>query len=86
MARKQYTLEYIIRSSPAILFEFVTDPSKLAQWFSDTCDGNESSIVFGWSGSREQADILEFIEDEYVKYYWTDNKNKEFFSFKIYKS
>lgn len=86
MARKQYTLEYIIRSSPAILFEFVTDRSKLAQWFSDTCDGNESSIVFGWSGSREQADILEFIEDEYVKYHWTDNKDKEFFSFKIYKS
>jgi uncharacterized protein YndB with AHSA1/START domain len=86
MARKKFTIEYIVRSSPSILFEFVTEPSKLAQWFSDTCDGNDTSIVFGWSGSRELADIVEFIEDEFVKYHWKDNKKDEFFSFRIYKS
>lgn len=86
MARKKYSIEYIIRSSPTILFGFVTEPSKLAQWFSDTCDGNETTIVFGWSGSREQADIVEYIEDEFVKYHWSGNKNGEFFSFRIYKS
>jgi uncharacterized protein YndB with AHSA1/START domain len=86
MARKKFTIEYIVRSSPSILFEFVTEPSKLAQWFSDTCDGNDTTIVFGWSGSRELADIVEFIEDEFVKYHWKDNKKDEFFSFRIYKS
>jgi uncharacterized protein YndB with AHSA1/START domain len=86
MARKKFTIEYIVRSSPSILFEFVTEPSKLAQWFSDTCDGNDTSIVFGWSGSRELADIVEFIEDDFVKYHWKDNKKNEFFSFRIYKS
>ncbi len=86
MARKKFTIEYIVRSSPSILFEFVTEPSKLAQWFSDTCDGNDTTIVFGWSGSRELADIVDFIEDEYVKYHWKDNKKDEFFSFRIYKS
>jgi uncharacterized protein YndB with AHSA1/START domain len=86
MARKKFTIEYIVRSSPSILFEFVTEPSKLAQWFSDTCDGNDTTIVFGWSGSRELADIVEFIEDESVKYHWKDNKKDEFFSFRIYKS
>ena len=86
MARKKYSIEYIIRSSPTILFRFVTEPSKLAQWFSDTCDGNETTIVFGWSGSREQADIVEYIEDEFVKYHWSGNKLGEFFSFRIYKS
>lgn len=86
MPRKKFTIEYIVRSSPSILFEFVTEPSKLAQWFSDTCDGNDTTIVFGWSGSRELADIVDFIEDEYVKYHWKDNKKDEFFSFRIYKS
>ena len=86
MARKKYTNEFIIRSSPSILFEFVTDPTKLTQWFSDTCDGNDSHIVFGWGGSREEADIVEFIEDEFVKYHWKDGTKGEFFSFRIYKS
>ncbi|MFN8309041.1 MAG: START-like domain-containing protein [Chitinophagales bacterium] len=86
MARKKYSLEYIIRSSPAILFEFVTNPSNLAQWFSDTCDANDNFIAFGWGGSNEQAEILEYIQEEFVKYRWIDGKKDEFFSFRIYKS
>ena len=86
MAVKKYTLEYIVRSSPAILFDFVTNPSNLAQWFSDFCDANDNYIVFGWSGSREQAQIVEYIEDEYVKYHWMHKPAGEFFSFRIYKS
>ena len=86
MARKKFSTEYIIRSSPTILFGFVTNPSNLAQWFADFCDANDNYIVFGWSGSREQAQILEFIEDEYVKYHWIDGKKDEFFSFRIFKS
>jgi uncharacterized protein YndB with AHSA1/START domain len=86
MARKKFTLEYIVRSSPAILFSFVTNPSNLAQWFSDYCDANDNFIEFGWSGSKEKAQIMEYIEDEYVKYHWLDGQPDEFFSFKIYKS
>ncbi|MFN8277730.1 MAG: START-like domain-containing protein [Chitinophagales bacterium] len=86
MARKKYNLEYIIRSSPAILFEFVTNPSNLAQWFSDTCDANDNFIAFGWGGAKEQAEILEYIQEEFVKYRWIDGKKDEFFSFRIYKS
>ena len=84
--RKKFTVEYIVRSSPAILFGFVTNPSNLAQWFSDYCDANDNYIVFGWGGSREQAQIVEFIEDEFVKYHWMDGKAGEYFSFRIYKS
>ena len=86
MARKKFSTEYIIRSSPAILFGFVTNPSNLAQWFADFCDANDNFIVFGWGGSREQAQIVEFIEDEFVKYHWLDGKAGEFFSFRIFKS
>ena len=87
MARKQFTLEYIIRSSQAILFDFVSNPTNLAQWFSDTCDANENFIAFGWGGSIEKAEIVEYIQEDFVKYRWLDSKFKdEFFSFRIYKS
>jgi len=86
MARKQFTLEYIIRSSPAILFEFLTEPSCLAQWFADYCDASEDDYVFGWNGQFEKAEIVEMEDDEYVKYRWLKADESEFFSFRVYKS
>lgn len=86
MARKQYTLEYIIHSSPAILFEFLTQTTNLAQWFSDYCDSSGDIFIFGWGGSYQRARQLEIIEDQFVKYHWEDSSKNEFFSFKVYKS
>ncbi|HRN95658.1 MAG: START-like domain-containing protein [Chitinophagales bacterium] len=86
MARKKFTLEYIINSSPAILFEFVTDPSSLAQWFADYCDAQEDDYIFGWNGQYQKAELLEILNDDYVKYRWLDSPEDEYFSFKVYKS
>lgn len=86
MARKKFTLEYIIRSSPAILFEFLDQPSNLAQWFSDYCDSQGDIFIFGWNGAYQRARQLESIEEEFVKYHWEDSPKDEFFSFRVYKS
>ncbi|MFN8288192.1 MAG: START-like domain-containing protein [Chitinophagales bacterium] len=86
MARKQYTLEYIVHSSPAILFEFLTQTTNLAQWFSDYCDSSGDIFIFGWGGSYQRAKQIELIEDQFVKYHWEDSPKNEFFSFKVYKS
>ncbi|MFN8299576.1 MAG: START-like domain-containing protein [Chitinophagales bacterium] len=86
MARKQYTLEYIIHSSPAILFEFLTQPSNLAQWFADYCDSQGEIYIFGWGGSYQRAKQLEMVEDDNVKYKWEDSPKNEFFGFRVYKS
>lgn len=86
MARKKYTLEYIIRSSPSILFEFLTQPSNLAQWFSDYCDSQDNIYIFGWNGSFQRAKQSEWVDDEWVKFHWEDSPKDEYFSFKVYKS
>lgn len=86
MARKKFTLEYIIRSSPSILFEFLTQPSNLAQWFSDYCDSQGDIFIFGWGGSFERARQVDVVEDQSVKYHWEHANKDEFFSFRVYKS
>lgn len=86
MARKAFTVEYIIRSSPAILYNFLVQPSGLAQWFSDTCDIVDEVYSFGWNGTEAKASLLETVEDEYVAYHWEDSEEDEFFEFSIQKS
>lgn len=84
--RKRFTLEYIIRSSPAILFEFVSQPDSLAQWFSDVCDAQDDIFIFGWGADFQRARQVDLIEEESVRYHWEHGNKDEYFSFKVYKS
>jgi uncharacterized protein YndB with AHSA1/START domain len=87
MARKKFTLEYIIRSSPAILFEFCTNTSSLAQWFSEYADSNGDTYTFGWTGgSYEKAELQDWVDEERVRYHWVNAPKNEYFQFRIYKS
>lgn len=86
MAREKYVCEFMVRSSPAILYNFLTTPSGLAQWFCDTCDVNGDVYTFGWDGSFEDATIEDYEEDESVKYSWTEGNEEEYFEFVITKS
>ena len=86
MARKKFTLEYIVRSSPAILFEFVTQPSSLAQWFSDYCDAENEIYVFGWGGEYKRAKQTELEDDVSVQYRWEGGEKGEYFGFRVFKS
>jgi hypothetical protein len=49
MSKKvKYTLEYPVRCSPGILYEFLSTPSGLQEWFADKVD--ESEGVFSFHG------------------------------------
>lgn len=84
--RKSYKIEYTIKSSPAILFDFVTTPSGLVLWFADKVDINGDDITFTWNGGEENAVILEWIEEYRVRYRWEWMEEDEFFQFRIYKN
>lgn len=86
MARTKYTCEFMVRSSPSILFNFLTSSSSIAQWFCDTCDVNGDVYTFGWDGFEENAILEDSDEDRYVKFSWQDGDADEFFEFEISKS
>lgn len=87
--RVQFTCEYFFKASPAILFEFLIEPSYLGQWFADQVTEQDGIYDFNWSGSVEKARLLESSEenndtkDEYVKYEWLDADEGEFLEFRI---
>jgi uncharacterized protein YndB with AHSA1/START domain len=86
MAKEKFVCEFMVRSSPAILYNFLTTPSGLAQWFCDTCDVNGDVYTFGWDGSEEDAVREDYEEDEMVRYSWLNGEDGEYFEFQISKS
>ncbi|HRN91644.1 MAG TPA: START-like domain-containing protein [Ferruginibacter sp.] len=81
-----YTLEYPVRCSPGILFEFLSQPSGLQEWFADAVDEKDGVYSFSWNGTTELADLLEMEENKFIRFRWKHMAKDEYFEFCIDKS
>jgi uncharacterized protein YndB with AHSA1/START domain len=87
MSKKQlFTLEYPVRCSPSILYEFLSTPAGLQEWFADKVDERDNIFSFSWSGNTEKAEIVEGEEEKFVKFHWMASPKEEYFEFRIEKS
>ncbi|QOR76416.1 MAG: ATPase [Thermoflavifilum sp.] len=84
--RIQYTLEYPVRCSPGILYEFLATPAGLQEWFADKVDLRDNVFSFSWNGSEEKAVIVEQKPEEYIRLRWLNSQKDEYFEFRIQKS
>ncbi|MEO6330243.1 MAG: START-like domain-containing protein [Ginsengibacter sp.] len=87
MSKKiKYTLEYPVRCSPGILYEFLATPSGLQEWFADKVDESEGIFSFSWNGTTEEAEVMESEENKFIRFHWLNSPSGEYFEFLIEKS
>jgi uncharacterized protein YndB with AHSA1/START domain len=86
MSKQMYTLEYPVRCSPSILFEFLSTPAGLQEWFADRVDERDNIFFFSWNGSSQKAEVLESQEEKFIRFHWLDAPKEEYFEFSIEKS
>ena len=87
MSKKQlYTLEYPVRCSPTILYDFLATSTGLQEWFADKVDDEDGIFSFSWNGSEETAELLDSEEEVFVRFHWLHAPQEEYFEFSIEKS
>ena len=86
MSKQLYTLEYPVRCSPSILFEFLSTPAGLQEWFADKVDERDNVFFFSWNGSSQRAEVMESQEEKFIRFHWIDTPKEEYFEFSIEKS
>ncbi len=86
MERVQVKLEFLFRSSQTIIYQFLTTPSCLVRWFCEGVDINGKTYTFTWSGADENADLVESVENEKLRFVWEDAEEGEFLEFNLSKS
>lgn len=79
-------LEYIISGSPTLLFEFLSSPSGLSEWFADNVNVTGPTYTFFWDGSQQQAVVLDMQQDKSLRLRWTDRPKNSYFEFTILKN
>jgi uncharacterized protein YndB with AHSA1/START domain len=86
MSKQLYTLEYPVRCSPAILYEFLSTPAGLGEWFADKVDERDDIFYFFWNGSTDKAEVVESEDDKFIRFHWLHAPENEYFEFSIEKS
>ena len=81
--KKKFTLEYAIRSSPRILYTFISEPNGLAQWFADDVIFRDQVYTFMWDGEEQKAKLISIKENKLVKFRWLDDDPHCYFEMEI---
>lgn len=71
-------LEYMINSSPRILYPYLVEPNELAQWFADDVNYHDGIYEFIWDNESNRARIATVKENKSVKFKWLDDEPNYF--------
>lgn len=86
-AFEKITLEYVIKTSPAILFNRLSTPSGLSEWFADDVNVEENVYVFIWDKVEQRAEMVQKKENKFIRFRWLDtdhpDEEERFFEFRI---
>ncbi|MCB0429939.1 MAG: SRPBCC domain-containing protein [Flavobacteriales bacterium] len=84
--KERYSLEFIVKSSPKILFNCISTPSGLSEWFSDDVNVRDQIYTFLWDGDEQQAELLDIKPNESIRFHWLDDEDPDtYFEFRIAK-
>lgn len=87
MRREKIELEFLFKASPTIVYQFLTQPACLVRWFCDEVDINSEIYSFSWNGSDEEAEMVDDIEEERIRFKWLEADDEdEYLEFRMYKS
>jgi uncharacterized protein YndB with AHSA1/START domain len=85
MTKTKIELEYILRTSDSILYNCMSTPSGLEEWFAPEVHIKGDVFTFLWEGEERKAELVSKKKLQYVKFQWLDETDKEtnFFELRI---
>lgn len=81
----KFELEFVIRTSAPLLYEFISTPSGLSEWFADDVNIKDGIFTFYWDGSEQKAKLIAFKEDKFIRFQWVDRPIGTYVEFRIEK-
>lgn len=84
--KTKFDIEYPITASPQLLYQYISTPSGLSEWFADNVNSRGEFFTFIWGDSEEKARLVTMKTDEKVKFRWLEEDEAEsdyFFELRI---
>jgi uncharacterized protein YndB with AHSA1/START domain len=73
----KYEMEFPIQVSPSLLYQYISTPSGLSEWYADNVNSRGEFYTFIWSGSEEKAKLLSKKSPERIKFRWVEDEDED---------
>ncbi|MEJ1222417.1 START-like domain-containing protein [Sediminicola sp. 1XM1-17] len=79
----KFEVEFVIQSSQPLLYQYISTPSGLSEWFADNVNSRGERFTFIWDGAEEEAKLLKRKSDEFVRFAWNEGEEDTYFEMRI---
>ena len=80
----KFEIEFPIQASPQLLYNYISTPSGLSEWFADNVNSRGELFTFIWDDSEEQAKLITKKSTERIKFKWLDaDDDSSYFELRI---
>ena len=77
--RIQFEMEFPIQVSQKLLYQYISTPSGLSEWFADNVNSRGESFIFIWDDSEESANLVSKKMPEKIRFQWMDDKETDYY-------
>jgi uncharacterized protein YndB with AHSA1/START domain len=84
--KKSFSIEYDFHASPQLLYQYLSTPSGLSEWFADNVNSRGELFTFIWDDSEEYAKLIQKKNNEKVRFQWQNDEEDQdqyYFEFRI---
>ncbi len=75
----KYEMEFPIHASPSLLYQYISTPSGLQEWYADNVNSRGEFFSFIWEGSEEQAKLISKHKGESIRLQWMEDEDTKYY-------
>ncbi len=79
----KFELEFVVHASAEMIYEFISTPSGLSEWFCDDLNIRNGIYTFIWDDTMQQARLLKTVDLQLVRFQWVDKVDGSYFELRI---
>ena len=69
-----FSIEFDFHASPQLLFQYLSTPSGLSEWFADNVNSRGEDFTFIWDDGEEYAKLLSKKINQKVRFQWLNDE------------
>ena len=77
--KTKYEMEFPIHASPSLLFQYISTPSGMQEWYADNVNSRGEFFTFIWEGSEEKAKLVSKNKGQSIRFQWIDYEDTDYY-------